>query len=190
MINYLTEQIELAENTSCEQAKKNCFKTILQLWESHAVYPNGMRPFENFEPIFKALDSLSPESTIPRYFTNQTFGEENDELGDSATWVETARRLDSTARTLIAFMFEQAIENAITEDTKDWLKTLSGTVDINEITFILRYTNENSPNKSQQRIDNLVGRIDQLKVFESLSQDVRVELEKELADLKSLKVER
>lgn len=62
MINYLAEQIDLAEKTDCEQVKKKCFDSILSLWKYHVVFPDGTRPFEDFEPIFKALDSLSPES--------------------------------------------------------------------------------------------------------------------------------
>jgi len=190
IINYLAEQIELAENTSCEQTKRNCFKTILQLWESHSTFPNGTRPFENFETIFKALDSLSPESSIPRYFINQNNEKPHTELDASATWVEAATKLDTMARVLISFMFKQAIENAITAETKNWLKTLYGTVDANEVNFIIRHNNENHPNKAQQRIDELANRIDQLETFENLSQDIRSELKKELTSVESLNVEK
>ena len=61
MINYLAEQIGLAESGS-KEAKNSCIEVILELWERRAILPNGTRPFESFEPIFKALESLSPES--------------------------------------------------------------------------------------------------------------------------------
>lgn len=185
IINYLAEQITLAKSTNCEVTKKLCFDTILQLWESHAAFPDGARPFESFEPIFKALESLSPENANRRYFINQNLGRKKDELDSSEVWLETAKGLDATARILITFMFEQAIANATTEDTKDWLKTLSGTVEVNEIAFILKYENKISPTEPQQRIDNLVGRVAQLEAFESLSQATRKELEKEIDHLKN-----
>jgi len=185
MINYLAEQITLAERTNCELTKKLCFDTILQLWESHAAFPDGTRPFESFEPIFKALESLSPESANRRYFTNQSYAGKNDELDHAAIWLETAKDLDAAARILITFIFEQAIARATTEETKSWLKTLSGTVDVNEIAFILKYDNEISPTEPQQKIEKLVGRIAQLELFESFSQATRKELEKEVADLKN-----
>jgi len=182
MINYLAEQIELAEDGTCVQAKKNCFETILQLWENHSVFPDGARPFEQFESIFKTLDSLSPESAIPRYFTNQEF-EPSEELDGSYKWLEGARKLDSTARTLISFMFDQAIDNAISDDTKDWIKTLSGTVDENMVNFIVRYAGEKEPNKTQERIEKLNNRVKQLKMFESLSKSIRQDLAIELVAL-------
>ncbi|MFT6908208.1 MAG: hypothetical protein ACJAS1_004902 [Oleiphilaceae bacterium] len=182
MINYLAEQMELADDGSCVQAKKNCFETILQLWENHSVFPDGARPFEQFEPIFKTLDSLSPENAIPRYFTNQEF-EPSEELNSSYTWLEAARKLDSAARTLITFIFDQAIDNAITDDTKDWIKTLSGTVDVNTVNFIVRYAGEKEPNKTQERIEKLNNRVKQLKMFESLSKSILQDLELELEAL-------
>ncbi|MFA0630657.1 hypothetical protein AB4589_23275, partial [Vibrio sp. 10N.222.49.A3] len=92
MINYLSEQILLAENGD-EEAKKQCFNIIIQLWESRSVFPDGTRPFENFEPIFKALDSLSPETVMPRYFSNSYDGQENEQLGGSTSWVERKRAI-------------------------------------------------------------------------------------------------
>jgi len=180
MINYLAEQIVLAEDGSCEQAKKNCFETILQLWESHSIFPNGSRPFENLEPIFKALDSLSPESVTPRYFIKKTFMQ-SDELNDASKWLKTATKIDATARTLITFMLEQAIDNTVNEDTKEWIKTLSGTVDVGEVNFMVWYDNEKPQNKTQQRIDKLTSRINNLKTFEDLSQSIRQELNEELS---------
>jgi hypothetical protein len=186
MINYLAEQIEIAENSSCEIQKKKCFETILQLWESRCFFPDGTRPFEQLEPILKALNSLSPENTNLRYFNNQEFGP-SEELDGPLNWLDAAKRLDATARTLITFMFEQAMDHAQNENTKDWIKTLSGTMQTNEIEFIVRFSSEKLPNKIEQRIAKLDKRVNYLKAFEDLSQSIREQLEAELNTLKQSK---
>lgn len=77
MINYLAEQMALAESGS-EEAKNICIEVILKLWERRATLHNGTRPFEDFEPVFKALESLSPESHVPRYY-HQTDSDKPDD---------------------------------------------------------------------------------------------------------------
>jgi len=183
MINYLAEQIDLAESGS-KEARKSCVEVILKLWERRAILPNGTRPFENFEPIFKALESLSPESRIPRYY-HQTDSEKPDELNDSEKWIEIAKRLDDTARTLITFMFEQAVVNSSSEETKEWIKTLNGTIDSNEFEFLVKYSAEKEPDEIENRIENLTNRINSLEAFESLSKSIRHCLDEELNTLKS-----
>ncbi|MDC5840414.1 hypothetical protein OPW33_13875 [Vibrio europaeus] len=184
MINYLSEQILLAENGD-EEAKKQCFNTIIQLWESRSVFPDGTRPFENFEPIFKALDSLSPETVMPRYFSNSYDGQENEQLGGSTSWVELAKHLDSAARTLITFIFEQAVEHAKNDNTKDWLQHVSGAVDSNEYQFIARFSDEIAPDKTEQRVQNLSNRIAKLEAFEKISKSIRQGLQEELRILEA-----
>jgi hypothetical protein len=181
MINYLAEQITLAESGSGE-AKKSCIEVILKLWERRATLPNGTRPFESFESIFKALESLSPESHVPRYY-HQTDSDEPDRLGESEKWIEVAKRLDDTARTLITFMFEQAVVGSCSEETKEWIKALKGTVDSNEFDFLLNYSVEKEPDEIENRIENLTNRINNLEAFESLSKSITQELKEELKGL-------
>lgn len=181
MINYLAEQIDLAESGS-KEARKSCVEVILKLWERRAMLPNGTRPFENFEPIFKALESLSPESSVPRYY-HQTDSDKPDELGESEKWVEIAKRLDDTARTLITFMFEQAVVSSCSEKTKEWIKTLNGTIDSNEFEFLLKYSAEKEPDEIETRIKNLTSRISNLEAFEDLSKSIRQNLKEELKSI-------
>lgn len=183
MINYLSEQIERAKDGACEQAKKDCFETILQLWESHSTFPNGTRPFESFESISKALDSLNPESHIPRYY-HQRDSNEPKNLDESDNWVEIAKRIDGTARTLITFMFEQAVLVSSSEETKEWINTLAGTIKSNEVNFILRFHAEKEPDEIENRVKNLTKRINNLEAFERLSKSIRHSLNEELRNLK------
>ena len=181
MINYLAEQIALAESGTAE-AKENCCNVILKLWEKRATLPNGTRPFENFEPIFKALESLSPESHFPRYY-HRAESDKPDELGESEKWVEIAKQLDNTARTLITFMIEQAVLCSCSEKTKEWLKTINGTVDSNEFDFILKCSDEKELDNTDTRIKNLRSRISYLEAFEDLSKSIHQALTDELKSL-------
>lgn len=178
MINYLAEKIDLAESGS-EEAKNSCVEVILKLWERRAMLPNGTRPFESFEHIFKALESLSPESHGPRYYHQTDLGKP-DEAGESEKWIEIAKRLDDTARTLITFMFEQAVVGSCSEETKEWIKALKGTVDSNEFYFLLNYSVEKEPDEIENRIENLTNRINNLEAFESLSKSISQCLKEEL----------
>ncbi|MDC9502030.1 hypothetical protein [Pseudoalteromonas sp. Angola-18] len=181
MINYLAEQITLAESGN-KEAKKSCVEVILKIWERRATLPDGTRPFESFEPIFKAIESLNPESSVPRYY-NQHQSDKSDELNESEKWVEIAKQLDDTAKTLITFMLEQAVLNSCSEETSEWLKTLNGTVNSNEYDFIRMYSDEKEINKTDTRIKNLSSRISKLEAFENLSQQIRQSLLEELKGL-------
>ncbi|GAB6071134.1 hypothetical protein JCM30760_22310 [Thiomicrorhabdus hydrogeniphila] len=179
MINYLAEQIDLAESTSCSEAKKRCFETIIKLWESRSNFPNGTRPFENLEQIFLALDSLSPERTIPRYVNNNLFEENYSQETEKLTnWLETSKMLDSTARILISFMLEQAVQEADTDETLQWIETISGVVESQEVNFIARLYGEQRDSK-QEKIKNLKKHIEQLELFEEVSRLVKQNLENE-----------
>ena len=71
MAHYIAEKIAASENMEGAEksdAELKCFETILSLWQHLSAFPDGRRPFESFEPIFRALGCLDPESTDPFYF--------------------------------------------------------------------------------------------------------------------------
>ncbi len=183
MINYLAEKIDLAESGS-EEAKNSCIDVILKLWERRATLPNGTRPFENFEPIFKALYSLSPEAVNPRYFSNFSDEQGNETEGELASLIELGKNLDVAARTLISFIFEKAVETATDKDTVAWLQSISKTVSSSEYEFIIRHTEVSSPSAAEQRVNKLKSRITQLKTFEHISKSIRQGFKEELKVLK------
>lgn len=74
MAHYIAEQMTIADNAQGDdkiRAEQKCFETILKLWEHRSSLPNGQRPFENFEPIFRVLEQLNPENKQPFYFKAQ-----------------------------------------------------------------------------------------------------------------------
>ena len=70
MAHYIAEQMIIAEKSDGDdkaQAEKQCFETILYLWQHRSLLPNKYRPFENFDPIFRVLEKLDPDHKEPYY---------------------------------------------------------------------------------------------------------------------------
>ncbi|CAI1628095.1 Uncharacterised protein [Serratia quinivorans] len=183
MINYLAEKIVMAESGS-EVDKRNCFDVILKLWGNRSLLPDGSRPFESFEPVFRALDSLSPESNNYHYMKGFYNDEPNVKLNESASWLDLAKNLDSVTRVLITFMFEQAIESATDRNTKEWLEVILDTVRLDELKVVFSHLYQQETNVRKERIERLENRIGQLKSFEELCAPIRCVLENELNSLK------
>lgn len=175
MINYLSEQIISAENGD-EKAKGVCCDTILKLWSNRRVFPNGARPFDNFEHIFKALDSLSPESIRPRYYMDAEENGDN-KLHDSTHLVKLVKDLDAAARILIIFLLEQAVELENNDAAINWIKSMQGIPSSDEVNFFARFSWELSSQDKDTRMHNLSSRITQLESFEKTSKLVRKNLE-------------
>lgn len=185
MIHYIAEQIDVAENTNSDEAKKNCFDTILKLWESQA-FPRGTRPFENFESVFKALESLSPENANARYFISQIMDEiVGKDLKGSTAWLQMAKQTDESARVLVSFFLKQAVNEAVDKELKGWLQALNDSVEVNAIEYVINFTNDEGVNETQQSIELLNNRLKKLKQFESQSKIVQTAIENEIIALES-----
>jgi hypothetical protein len=129
MAHYIAEQIATAENASGPnkaKATERCFRTIISLWEHRASLPSGCRPFEDFEPIFRALARLDPEE--PRSFYHQFAPRSATKEGGKAeketvqNWINFIFAIDETARVLIEFALNEATKKAATKKTKTFLK--------------------------------------------------------------------
>jgi hypothetical protein len=83
---------------------------------------------EDFEPVFRALESLDPNPATPRYFARVrlAMGKEpnaaaaGDETPKAINWLEVASRLDDTARALIRYCLFRAIEHTAGR-SEEWL---------------------------------------------------------------------
>ena len=130
LAHYVAEEIVTTENATGDEkseAERRCFETILKLWEHRSSFPNGRRPFENFEPILRALNRIDPESRQSYYFEDFLNQKETDNTPDAKTddvqsWIDTAVAVDRAARVLLDFAFKQAAHHAADEKTKSWIK--------------------------------------------------------------------
>lgn len=128
MAHYVAEQMAVAEQASGEEkeaAEERCFETILKLWGRRASLPRGKRPFERFEMVFRALESLAPEnrprSTVPVWLLQEKEGDLESQP-EVKEWLDVAHAIDDSAKVLIRYCLGQAYAAAATDEVKEWLR--------------------------------------------------------------------
>lgn len=125
MAHYLADLITKANSATGEEkpsAQKNCFDAILALWKHRAELPSGKRPFEELEPVVRAIESLDPDDDAPRYFRaawRQT--SEKEHKSEAEAWLDIVIGLDYSAKLLISHCLAEAAHAAV-DKSKDWVK--------------------------------------------------------------------
>lgn len=201
MSHYIAEQITAAEDPGIqgidkENAKKRCFVTILELWLHHAYYPEQKRPFERFEPIFNALESLDPDGTYPhnrflRGLEDRSESGADVEQEEVKQWVNVALGIDAVAKVMIEFALRNAIDDAKDQSTEQWLKNAVNLPSDEEVSVILRFSPvddaiQKDPQKEQERkIREIESRIEKLDAFEGFCAQLREAYREEIGKLRS-----
>lgn len=121
MARYLAEKLSREKQArGAEKAKlgQECAELIIKLWEHRHALPDGVRPFESFEPIFQALQELSsanPRNAYARAAPRVKAPKEISEI------VEMAGNIDQAANSLIRYLLSLAVQ-AIPQKDKRWVK--------------------------------------------------------------------
>ncbi len=116
MAHYLAEKL-LAHKQAVGEAKTaieaDLIDLILRFWKHRAYFPRGTRPFEEYEPVLRALSSLDPEQDEGRYFRHEFF-ENNKEIpeGPTRAWIDIAKDMDRGARAVVSLCIRQAARSA------------------------------------------------------------------------------
>lgn len=140
---YLGEQMTLANEAAGAAkavAEERCFHAILALWSHRNSLPDGLRPFEGFEPILRALAKLDPDAHRSAYLAE--FGPSRTTGGatEVETLAEMAISIDRAARIVIDFVLSEAAGKVTSAEVKTMLEnalptSLKGDIDsIHEIT--------------------------------------------------------
>ncbi|MGD0021727.1 MAG: AVAST type 3 anti-phage protein Avs3b [Smithellaceae bacterium] len=196
MAHYITELIEdakaaKAENRTTKLSK--CADAILKLWEHRHQLPNGKRPFEDSEPILRALESLDPDNNTPRYFRSQrTAVDETKEDAETRKWLELADSLDYSAKILICFCLTQAAQTAL-DRSKDWVKLaeaigLDDGIDLPVIRFISDESNllkKSEPDENKRKL--LKDRIKRLDGFNKIANKLLSDLRRQIKQAEASK---
>jgi len=112
MAHYIAEKL-LAHKQAVGDAKAaleaELVDLLLKFWKHRAYFPRGSRPFEEYEPVLRALASLDPDRSDGRYF-NYSFFEENKDVakGVPGGWIDIAKAFDRGARAIVNFSIGQA----------------------------------------------------------------------------------
>ena len=124
MAHYLAELIDAAENAPQEElaaSRRKCFDTVLDLWSHRADLPAGRRPFEDLEPIGRALESLDPGNETPRFFAAARRGVTDAEEGpQTRTLLEFVDSVDFAARVIIVHALGDAARAAL-DKSREWV---------------------------------------------------------------------
>lgn len=178
MAHYVAQLIQEAEVTTGDDqvAKQAQLRdAILTLWAHRAELPSGTRPFGEAEPIFRALESLDPDSETPRYFSlSRAPSSESSESEETRKWIELARGLDYASKILIDHCLISAAGSAL-DKSQEWVKLASevGIDDSFEFRVIRMISNRRDPmrvgdlNAHQRNV--LSDRLEKLEGFLSLA---------------------
>jgi hypothetical protein len=128
MAHYIAELIQSAEAAQGDDRPEKlscCANAILDLWKHRSVLPSGKRPFEDFEPILRALESLDLYDDTRRYFRlAQTAAGEDEQHAETKKWLDLGEQIDDSARILIRYCLARAAENAIDNPSCYLLKSM------------------------------------------------------------------
>ncbi|MBI2353659.1 MAG: hypothetical protein HYV06_01295 [Deltaproteobacteria bacterium] len=189
MAHYIAELIEGAETaTEADRQEKlaKCSEIILALWQHRYELPNGKRPFEEFEPIIRAIESLDPDDDTPRYFRSvKNASDKADVTTESKKWLELAEGLDYSAKMLIRYCLEQASHDAL-DKSQEWVKLaeLAGLevgIEFPVIRFITaenELANESQTDERERKL--LEDRINRLNVFKNMADALASDLHRKL----------
>lgn len=192
---YIAEQMTIAKKAKGKnkaEAEQKCFEAILKLWEHRSHLPVGVRPFKNFDSIFRALERLDPENSTPYFYSHPHSSDKDnsDEIADGVQeWIDIARGIDQAARVWLEYIFQQAALSAADEETISWLVNSVGSSKLEDTSIVFRLIglgNESDSEgiaeeekKAQQ--EKLQFRIKQLDAFNEFNQNLRSILIAELS---------
>lgn len=194
MAHYIAELIDAAENAPPNElaaSQEKCFDAIFELWGHRAELPNGKRPFEDLEPIIRALESLDPDDETPRYFRSVSSGiVATDEDPQTQSLLENVSNIDSTARILIGYALGQAAHST-TNKSKEWVALAKeARIDPGVADIVIQFVSsgsdgetKNDPSKYER--ERLQKRIKQLEAFTEMAAHVSADLKERLKALPS-----
>lgn len=191
MAHYIAELIDEAKTAKVEDRPAKlamCADAILKLWDHRHQLPDGKRPFEDMEPIMRALASLDPEDDTPRFYRTQRAAiKKTKESKETVKWLELADGLDYSAKGLIRYCLAQAAQTAI-DKSKTWVKLAEKAGLEDNIDFrVIRFTSDEKGLSEAQKLkkmerSQLEDRIKRLdgfkKMADALASDLRQQLKR------------
>lgn len=200
MAHYIAEQITIAENSTGDEktkAEERCMETVLKIWERRSQLPDGRRPFENLEPIFRAIERFDPENSRPFYYAQpqmhlSTKNKASKPISNEVSkWIDIALGVDRAARVLIEFAFRQAATHAKDKKTKSWIENSADLQGVDELRIIIRLAStykDGQDEKARERFrkdqrNYFMSRIEKLDAFSKFSSSLRTALVNELEKL-------
>lgn len=189
MAHHIAELILDAESAAPEDKRlkqERCASAILDLWQHRAEFPNGVRPFEDVEPVLRALESLGPCDETPRYFRQpRMMAADAEPDTEAGKWLDIADNIDSTARQLIRHCLARASQTA-QEKTAEWVALAEAAgfdddMDVRALRILVleaELSGEDAPEDAERKeIEKQLSRLSAFQeVAEALAADLRSKL--------------
>lgn len=158
MAHYLAEQIDKAQTstgTEQERAQRACVDTIIAIWTHRAEMPTGMRPFHDFEAVFRALESLDMSGDAFRYLGMHAIDKISHPDAEVQSALQTALAIDDAAKVLIRIFLDIA-GSRLRLDADRWLKALAETqIDAFEERYVIEALTFDSDIDASARPDEI-----------------------------------
>lgn len=125
MAHYIADLIsraETAENSARVTLQRECSAEILRLWSHRHSFRNPDRPLASYEPLYRALDRLDPES--PPWSFLRTFEQDTAPTPDQLevnNLLKAAIAIEEAARDAVRELILSAAEVATQREAK-WLE--------------------------------------------------------------------
>lgn len=189
MAHYIAEKIAAASSASGKAkkfAQRECFETILTLWNYQSRFPHDARPFKDLDPVFRAMAHIDPNNPAPSYFRNENEDKQPPKEIEHA--IELITSLDSAARIMISFFVRESVSHVTDSSILEWIDAISGIAEPDEARFIFETMTELDDkeavqNKNEKRKNELTEHINRLEAFEGLSREIKLVLKSELGKL-------
>lgn len=190
MAHYVAELIHDAENAGPEDKLTRldrCAAAVLDLWRHRAKLPDGMRPFEDSESIFRTIASLDPCDETPRYFSivrAAAAAADVEPDTEAGKWLKLAKSIDSTAKELIRHCLACAAETA-EDETEEWValaeKAGQGdAADVRVLRILLEEAGKDDKEVEDEERNQIEARIERLEEFQVLAKDLAANLRSRL----------
>lgn len=191
MAHHLAELIGEAEQASARDRSakmRECRDAVLSLWEHRRALPNGQRPFEDLEPILRAVASLDPNQEASRHFPVALRAEATGASSDPVQrWLRTASDVDYTAKLLIRQCLVQAAARAIDKSAAWVARAEAATFDAREEDIVLKMLTEereiSGAELANEAVDQQRERIDRLETFAAIAAELVTEMKRDLKKL-------
>lgn len=194
MAHYIAERIAEAESAPAsgkKQLKDACAEEILKIWAHRKELPGGFRPFNDFEPVLRTLQSLDLDPQFPRYFDRLIAQDDREEEGSEAEareWHKIAIGIDSAAKILIRVCLATSVAKAV-DRSRPWVALAESIADENANDIqTFRFLIDNADlmaakdPKARDR-KQLKEALEKLDGFESLVKALRKDLKSKLRHL-------
>lgn len=168
LAHYLALKMSEAENALGKEKailEKECFDTILQIWNHRWKINANSNPIKNFEPMFEFLSKFNPNRNAPFYYNDLRDSRKTvtNEKSKVVSWLQVASHFDKYARICVDYALANATADLTNEEQLYWFQNspnLTGDIDMAIIKILLDQGELLDLNEDTAAKENYVKRMD------------------------------